>query len=201
MDVKKYMYRTELHAHTKPASMCAHVTADEVVRRYAEAGYDSIVICNHFFPGMPFADNKAKCIDAYMTDYYKAFETGEKLGIDVILGCEIRFSENINDYLLFGIDEDFFGWAYDILDDGVENFSRKFRSETTLLIQAHPFRDGMTKINPGLLDGIESFNLHPGHNSRIGFSSKYALENDFIRQINRYCAIVAFCHKTNILVI
>lgn len=52
-------------------------------------------------------DDRQKCIDTYLTDYKLAVETGKKYGINVILGCEIRFSENLNDYLLFGIDENF----------------------------------------------------------------------------------------------
>ena len=38
----------------------------------------------------------------------------------------------------------------------------------------------MSSVNPKSLDGIEVFNLHPGHNARIGFAAKYARENDFI---------------------
>ena len=35
----------------------------------------------------------------------------------------------------------------------------------------------MTMCNPELLDGAETFNLHPGHNSRIGIAVRYAAEN------------------------
>ena len=32
-------------------------------------------------------------------------------------------------------------------------------------------------VDPELLDGIEVYNLHPGHNSRVAVASAYAKEN------------------------
>lgn len=34
-----------------------------------------------------------------------------------------------------------------------------------LFYQAHPFRNSMKITNPELLDGIEVYNGHPGHDS------------------------------------
>ena len=63
---------------------------------------------------------------------------------------------------------------------GIAEFSRQFRSDKRLLIQAHPFRNGMTEIAPENLDGIETFNMHPNHNSRVAFASKYAKKHGLI---------------------
>ena len=43
-----------------------------------------------------------------------------------------------------------------------------------MILQAHPFRNGMEHVDPALLDGIEAFNMHPGHNSRVAIAAKYA---------------------------
>lgn len=180
MDIHKYRYKTELHSHTSPASSCSEIAPKLAVKLYAELGYHSIVICNHFYPGMRFVEDKQKCIDAYLADYDLAAEAGEKYGINVILGCELRFSENVNDYLLLGIDRDFLSQAYECLDMGIQAFSKEFRGDGHLLIQAHPFRDGMTKVLPEYLDGIETFNMHPHHNSRVALAAKYAREHDLI---------------------
>lgn len=48
----------------------------------------------------------------------------------------------------------------------------------SVFVQAHPKRDGMEMVNPALLDGIEVFNMHPHHNSRVGLASLYAKENN-----------------------
>ena len=49
----------------------------------------------------------------------------------------------------------------------------------SVFLQAHPFRDGMVLADPTILDGIEVFNLHPNHNSRVGIAALYAKENNF----------------------
>ena len=38
----------------------------------------------------------------------------------------------------------------------------------------------MTQIEPHLLDGIETFNLHPGHNSKVAIAAGYAKKHDLI---------------------
>ncbi len=180
MNIKDYKFRTELHAHTNPASPCSNFTPEEVVQRYAEIGFDSIVISNHFYPGIRFPDDKEKCVTEYLKDFYEAKEAGEKYGINVIFGCELRFTENINDYLIFGIDPDFAKLAFDSMPIGLESFSKSFKNDGTLIIQAHPFRDGMTEMPAELLDGIEVFNLHPGQNSRVGLAAKYAKKHNML---------------------
>lgn len=180
MNIEKYQYKTELHLHTSPASGCSEIPPELAVKIYAGLGYHSIVICNHFYDGMRFRENKQQCIDAYLADYDLAVEAGKKYGINVILGCEIRFTENTNDYLLFGIDREFFDAAYEVLDMGIEEFSKEFRDDGRLLIQAHPFRDRMTEVAPEYLDGIETFNMHLGHNSRVALASKYAKKHGLI---------------------
>lgn len=124
--------------------------------------------------------DKQKCLSNYLADYDRAAEAGVKHGLNVILGCEIRFTENGNDYLLFGIDKDTLNWAYDYLDKGIEAFSKAFRSSQRLIIQAHPFRNGMVQVDPNLLDGIETFNMHPNHNSRVALAAKYAKQHGLI---------------------
>lgn len=86
---------------------------------YADLGYHSIVISNHFYAGMRFEEDKRQCITMYLEDYNVAVEVGKKYGINVILGCEIRFTENANDYLLLGIDDPFLDFAYKVNN---ENF-------------------------------------------------------------------------------
>lgn len=180
MNIEKYQYKTELHLHTTPASSCGHVSPELAVELYAKKGYHSIVICNHFTPDMRFIENKKQCLDAYLADYNLAVETGEKYGVNVILGCEIRFTENVNDYLVFGIDRDFLDFAYGSLELGIEEFSRQFRNDNQIIIQAHPFRNNMTQVAAEYLDGIETFNMHPSHNSRIALAVRYAKEHNLI---------------------
>ncbi len=173
--IQEYKYRIELHAHTSGASLCSQISPEIMANKYAELGYDGIVITNHFI----YHDktDKKEYIDKYLNDYELTKNYGEKLGLTVLLGAEIRFTENVNDYLLYGVDTDMLYYIYDLLPYGVENFRREFKSEKSIFLQAHPFRDNMTAVDGKLLDGVEVFNMHPGHNSRIGLASRYAMEN------------------------
>lgn len=180
MDISQYKYKTELHAHTSPCSACSEIPPEEVVKNYAELGYTSVVISNHFNEIMPLYGDKEKSIPAYLDDYKRALNCADKYGINVILGCEIKFNDSFNDYLLFGIEEDLLYDAYDYFDKGIETFSKWFRREGRLLIQAHPFRNAMTQAEPELLDGIEVFNFHPHHNSRCSVAAQYAKKHNMI---------------------
>lgn len=172
---EEYKYKTEMHTHTKPVSVCADFPAKDVIKIYKEAGADAVVITNHFCPWF-FEDRN---VDIYLRDYYDAVNEGEKQGISVILGAEIRFSENHNDYLLYGIDEDDLRKAEKLLDSGIDNFYKEFKNEKNLIVQAHPFRE-TNLANPESLDGIEVFNMHPHHNSCVALAAKYAKEKEFL---------------------
>ena len=180
MNINDYKYKTEFHAHTSPASKCADFSAEDVIAIYANLGYTSIVISNHMSNFMPFYSDKEKALNHFIADVNAAKEAGKAHGINVITGCEIRFCGSANDYLLFGIEDDELGDLYDFIGKDIKTFSQWFRGEKKLIIQAHPFRDGITEVSPSLIDGIETFNMHPGHNSRIAFASKLAQLHDYI---------------------
>ena len=180
MDFSQYRFKTEMHAHTKPVSPCSEIAPALLVEQYAELGYQSVMITNHFYPGMAHFGEKEACLEAYLADYTIAKAVGDRLGVHVLLGCEIRFAENSNDYLLFGVTPQLLADAYETLDKDLETFSKKFRSEDLLIFQAHPFRDGMFLADPANLDGVETFNMHPGHNSRVAVAARYAREHDFL---------------------
>lgn len=173
-----YPYKTELHCHTFPCSSCATVSPEQIVRLYALDGYHSVVITNHlFFEGIKSSRSLEKAVDSQIADFERARAEGERVGLNVIFAAELRFDGSINDYLFYGPDPDF----YKELDvkkiHTVEDFSRAYRNESNLLLQAHPFRTGMTLAPLELIDGIEAFNLNIRHNSRVGIASKYVEEN------------------------
>ena len=41
--IEKYRYKIEMHAHSSPASPCGVFEPEEVIRLYAECGYNGIV--------------------------------------------------------------------------------------------------------------------------------------------------------------
>ncbi len=177
---EEYKYKIELHAHTYPVSGCSDFECDEFAKRFVELGYDGVVVTNHFMPDYPsrFKDG-AEAAEFYLkgcTDVKKA--AGDKLS--VYLGMEIRFTENNNDYLVYGINESDVEKCFYYLDKGIDVFYKEFKNDKNIIIQAHPFRDGLVRANPASLDGVEVFNFHAGHNARISEAAKFASENNLI---------------------
>lgn len=172
---KLYHYRIELHAHSNPASGCSEVPADELVTTFRNAGYDAIAITNHLISDSEHYESKEKAIEKFKKDLYLAKETGEKLGIKVYAGAELRFYKHSdNDYLFYGYTSDELPDIYDYLNTDLETFVKEYKKDSSLLLQAHPFRNGMIRMDSSLLDAIEAFNMHQNHNSRVAVAAKYA---------------------------
>ena len=162
-----YPWRIELHAHTKPVSPCGEMLPEQLVQAYANAGFHAVVITNHFnlhdLKGLP----KEEALDYYLSGYEQAKKAAENYDIRIFLGTEIKFTEHGNEYLIFGVDRALLSVCYDYLDKGLAAYRTEVSLPNSVFIQAHPFRDNMVRREPELLDGIEVFNLHPHHNSRI----------------------------------
>lgn len=172
---KLYPVRVELHAHSHPASGCSEVPANELVTTFFNAGYDAIAITNHLISNEEYAPSKETAIEKFKKDLYIAQETGAKLGIKVYAGAELRFYKHSdNDYLFYGYSVDELPDIFDYLNTNLETFVKEYKKDSHLLIQAHPFRNGMIRMNSDLLDAIEAFNVHQNHNSRVAVTAKYA---------------------------
>lgn len=176
MTVLKY----DTHVHTSEVSYCAKVSAKETVKMYKDAGYHGIVItdhyCDSYFIGLGGLSWNEK-IDCYLEGYNIASNAGKKLGLKVILGMEIRFLENANDYLVYGIDEKFLRNNKELYKLSLKEFRGLTKGENILIFQAHPFRPKMITAPVELLDGIEVYNGNPRHNSNNDLAYEYALKN------------------------
>jgi len=166
-------FKTELHCHSAPVSACAKAFPEEIVQAYLEHGYNTIVLTNHFsrftFKNKRMGDLSAlpwqEKVDYYMKGYRELKEAaGDK--INIIFGCELRSNLDENDYLIYGLDEDFLRRNEDLYDVPTPEVSARVRESGFLFLQAHPFRDFMQMVNPQYLDGIEVFNGNPSQDSR-----------------------------------
>ncbi|MGE5613317.1 MAG: PHP domain-containing protein [Bacillota bacterium] len=173
-------YKYETHLHTKESSWCARVPAVEAVRMYHHYGYTGIIVTDHYFRGffetMPFGNWERK-IDCFLSGYRKALNEGGKIGLDVCLGMEIRFDENDNDYLVYGIDEAFLKENRKLYRLTLEEFKGFVAGKGIAVVQAHPFRPGMIPAQPSLLDAVEAFNGNPRQESQNHLAFEYAVQN------------------------
>ena len=84
-------YRYETHLHTCQGSKCGRATGAEQARFYKEAGYQGVIITDHFCGGntaMPKEGSWKERIDLYCKGYEDALEEGKKIGLDVFFGFE-----------------------------------------------------------------------------------------------------------------
>ena len=162
-------YLTELHCHSAETSGCSNIRGEELANIYKAKNYDAIVVTDHYYNGFFNALGEISWedkINKYLSGYRNAKKRGDEIGLNVILGIELRFTDYSNDYLIFGLDEQFLYENPMLYDYGVKKFSEFSRERGFLFTQAHPCRDYMTIINQDYLDGIEIYNAHPWHYSR-----------------------------------
>ena len=173
------MFRYELHLHTMETSRCGKVRAADQVRTYHSLGYQGLCVTDHlhreYISLMDCHDNWKACIDRYLYGWRLARAEGEKLGMDVIFGVELRFPENDSDYLIYGIDED---WLYKnpfITELDHQSFFDRYKDEV-LIIHAHPYRNCDT-VYYDCVHGLEVVNCNPRHDSRNHLALQLAKEN------------------------
>lgn len=173
-------YLFDLHVHTAESSNCGEVSAKDVVKRYIDLGYDGICITDHMnrYNAQKYGDTYEQSAEAFLKGYRAAKQAAGD-SFKVMLGMEIRFLDHDNDYLVFGFDEDFIFTRDMTAFKSLEEF-RPFAIENKLTVfQAHPFRENITVINPKLIDGMEVYNGHGGHDSRneiaFAWAKKYNL--------------------------
>ena len=177
------MFKTELHCHSKDVSACACVSVEDIVKKYTEAGYTTLVLSNHFNEGtMGF--NGASTWEEFVDKFFQGYEKLKACAegkLNILIGAELRFNENINDYLLFGITKEFLLSHPEIFELNPEKFYPIAKGNGVLIIQAHPFRNHMTVVNPVYLDGVEVFNGHKGHDSRNHVAQAWAEHFNLIK--------------------
>ena len=145
------MYKYDVHVHTMETSPCGKVRGAEVVKLYKKMGYDGIVITDHYSDRffMSVAGQKWETkMEKFLAGYREAFRAGSEIGLNVLLGMEINFRWSLNDYLVYGIDEDFLLENPFLHKKGLKSFRRLADKYGYLVYQAHPFRIGMTRADP-----------------------------------------------------
>ena len=184
--MKKYLL--EIHSHTDEVSNCGQMPAAQMVGYFKERGYSGMMITDHLhsYTFKKLLKNKPDAtwddrIDYFLRGYSIAYEEAKKVGgFSVYLGAELRFDENDNDYLIFGLSEDKLRKMKDICAMGTEDGIKLVKSLGCTVIQAHPFRNDCVVVEPGIYDGVEVYNGHPGHDSRNDIALMWGKKFNYI---------------------
>ena len=165
--MKEYLF--EMHAHNAEVSRCAKAFAQELAERYIALGYDGIVSTNHLnshtfsSPEFKNASWEAKA-EKFMSGF-RAVEKAVNGRLTVLLGAEVSLYSEPNDYLVYGVTEEFLKNNGDIMSLTKEELSALVHENGMLIVQAHPFRRDMLIADWEILDGYEVFNGNPRHKS------------------------------------
>lgn len=177
METEKKKYKVETHAHTAEVSTCGHLDGETLIRLYAESGYSTVFITDHFYSA--FFEKQGdidwhKKLCAYRKGYEAAKMAGEKYGVCVLWGAEMRLDCCPNDYLVYGLSEQFLETHEEILKLDLIAFSNLVRENGGLIVQAHPTRRPKSCPTPEFVDGFEVHNTNPRHAEH----ADYAYENE-----------------------
>ncbi len=151
------MFKTEAHLHTYPVSSCAKLTPTQQVRLFKEAGYDTIIVSDHFSPhhfkklgeDLTFAQKVDKLCDAYL----EAKAEGDRIGLTVLFSVELSFHKN--HYLLYGVTREFLKLREDIFDIDIDELYAHLKAHGITIIQAHSHRAEKCVPHPHHVDGFE----------------------------------------------
>lgn len=165
----------EAHAHTKETSPCGWLSGEELVEELAAKGYGAVVITDHYTPG---ERNDAASRDAFLDGWRAAKVAGDRLGVTVLPGMEIRFKDRKEEFLVYGMEEeDFASLPDNACEMGLSSFHEIAQAHGWRVYQAHPFRKGHYAANPAFMEGVESFNGNPRHDSQNRPAANFATLN------------------------
>lgn len=159
------MYKFDIHCHCAEGSFCARAPLQDLVRAYAKAGFDGIVLTDHFIYDMidHYGDYRS-FVDNQWQTYQKAKAEGEACGLTVLYGLEYRYK--YYDFLVYGITPDFLLANPDIFAIPFEEFARRVHGCGGFIIQPHPFRYLKAPIYIPV-DEVDALEIYNGSHSDV----------------------------------
>ena len=157
-------FYVQMHLHTAEASRCARVGGADMARACKEAGYDLIVVTDHFFNAninVPYDIPWKEQVHGLFAGYRAAKAMGEQIGLHVLPGWE-TYTDG-PEYLTYGLGEEFL-----LKNPRHRSFCRKsstssaYTRRAAIVSHAHPFREASYiphfDPDPFGLDAVEVFN-------------------------------------------
>lgn len=167
------MYKYETHLHTRQASACASASGRYQACAYKKAGYDGIIITDHFFRGNSCISHNlswGERIELFCSGYEEAKQTGDEIGLQVFFGWEETFDGQ--DFLIYGLDKEWLLNHPEVEHWTIQQQFEEVNRYGGMVIHAHPFRDRpyipKIRLFPRLVNGVEVFNAcnHEEENQR-----------------------------------
>ncbi len=187
------MQKWETHLHTKKGSSCGEVPPRKVAKIYANAGYNGIVVTNHFnlanFENY-FKGRKINWAKRYLKEYYLLKKHCKKYGITVLLGLEMCLvgdeprpgKKGYSELLLYGITpEQLLDFGMSLVYHTQEEFFTICNELGWICGQSHPFREGTNPLDFKYMHLLETYNGHERHVNNNDIAKKTAEEYGLIQ--------------------
>lgn len=173
------LFRYETHLHTCEVSACANVSGAEHVRRYKEAGYDGIIVTDHFFNGntcIPRGLPWEERVELFCKGYANAKAEGDRIGLSVFFAWEANF--RFTEFLIYGLDKEWLLGHPDILSWSIEEQYHRIHSDGGYIVHAHPYRIRPyikeIRFFPEYVDAVEVINVGNGNDEFDRQAEAYA---------------------------
>ncbi len=134
-------FYVQMHIHTAETSACGQASGAEIARACKDAGYDMIVITDHFMNAnigcprdWPWADQ----VEYLFRGYEAAKAEGDKIGLEVLFGWETF--NNGPEFLTYGLGREFLLNNPDLAQLDAPAYLDRVRKAGGFVIHAHPFR-------------------------------------------------------------
>jgi hypothetical protein len=178
-------WKVETHAHTAEVSLCGKMPAAQMVRAVKDAGYDAVIVTDHYTPEFFEQHRTGPGFAARLAEYHAGYEAackeGERVGLAVFPALEVRISSGPEDYLIYGVTPEELESLGCLAFLNLEELIKKVRgTKDGLLLQAHPFREYLTCQAPEMMDGVEVCNANPRHDSHNDRALAFAKEHGLL---------------------
>lgn len=170
----------DLHAHTKGISRCCKADIETVINEAKVNGIDGLVLTNHFQKSYYNNSSEDEFIKAYIKEYYDMRSAAEKENFLCFFGVEVTMEKYPKVHMLiYGVEPTFLEVNKGLCDLTQSELFDLVKKNGGILIQAHPYRNGTTVLDPTFLDGVE-INCHPLYKKSyckelISFAAEHSL--------------------------
>lgn len=177
------MIKLETHCHSA-GSWCATCGLEGLIKEYKNANYGGVVITNHYseYEFRKHGFSKQRDYAKYYLELIdKAMDLGDKQGLKVFYGIEVKLNELSTEYVLYGFTREFLLDNANLYEFSQERLFKTACSNAMLMYQSHPFREGVRVGNPKFMHGAEYFNGHFHHVNNNALAREFCQKHNLIK--------------------
>ncbi len=168
----------DLHLHTSAISTCCKISARDNILLAKQMGFDGAAVANHYTPYYFDDATYDDFIARYIAEWESCRQIGKEQNFRIFNAVEVSLAENLDLHLLiYGADAHFLKRYPRLCDKSQKELFEICQKNGCVLVQAHPFRNGVPLQNPAYLHGVE-ISCHPNYgNSYVEPVKKFAQDN------------------------